>query len=659
MGKTRNGRSNPHRPPKKDVKPRSERRGARSSPSGGDPRRIMLGSRSRNDDIDLMQQFVSQQNFPVMAPDVGLPPLTHASRIDLIAALGLEPTLVAVVDLWARFDIAMTTDWKTQSVERRLVDAIDEPWGRKLAQRISQGDVVIVPRAIAQLVREVLESADTSPTAPGATAGQVAELLMSLNSEHNTNEYSSDGTLDREGIARIQDEIFALDAEQTVARLRDYIPSEVASVLADAPQKLEMVQGNFSDTWDSPWPESPPTRELGRSPAEAFAIANGVGLTDVQRVGQFLVDEIKAGTLRFSRTSLEASGASAEAIEYCVKEMSCPIEDYRDQLSRERQQGSIHQQRFTMTRFPFLRTGTDEIIVLRYQWVVDRFFGQMLYWPTFAGLPGFRFGRDPKSGSKAESFSAGMNFVFERTVGDSLANIVRDSRSATMLITENELQQAWSSRRGGTASACDWVVRAGRICLVIDATNHRLASRLTQGLGDASAYAEDIEETFTNPNEKFEQLAKSIRRLSASGQADFGLAEDTIFLPVIVVPDGGVPNTDSTDLDFQLRSQPHMQEFDGRILAPAILTLTMLQLLEGVAEYFGNNPLFPDAVTALASWRRKCMETTWPIPFDVFIDQIVPARPIPTRILSAASTLAQSLRTPHHGVSGEEAPPTD
>ncbi len=70
-------------------------------------------------------------------------------------------------------------------------------------------------------------------------------------------------------------------------------------------------------------------------------------------------------------------------LEYCFKEMSCPIEDYRDQLSRERQQGSVHQQRFTMTRFPFLLTGADEIIVLRYQWVVDRFFGQMLYWPTF------------------------------------------------------------------------------------------------------------------------------------------------------------------------------------------------------------------------------------------------------------------------------------
>lgn len=79
-----------------------------------------------------------------------------------------------------------------------------------------------------------------------------------------------------------------------------------------------------------------------------------------------------------------------------------------------------------MTRFPFLLTGADEIIVLRYQWVVDRFFGQMLYWPTFAGLPGFRLGRDPKPGSKAESFSAGMNYVFERTVGDSLANIVRN-----------------------------------------------------------------------------------------------------------------------------------------------------------------------------------------------------------------------------------------
>ncbi|WP_457541430.1 hypothetical protein [Williamsia sp. R60] len=592
-----------------------------------------------------MQQMVAEQNFPVMAPDVGLTALTHEARIELIASLDLELTLTSVAELLSSYDIATTTDQQAQRIERRFVDSILEPWGATLAKRVAKGDVLIVPRTVAQLLREVIESANITSSAARPTPGQIAELLMSINSEHNTNEYSEDGTLSADAIARMQTEIFSMDAEQTIAKLRENMTGEVASVLADTPLKPEVAQGNFAATWQRTWPERVTDPALGETPSDTFATANGVELADLQILGQFLLDGIMSRKLRYTRAELATSGASLAAIDYCFDEMSCPIRQYRKDLARDRRQGSVHQQRFTFTRFPFLRAGSgEEIIALRYHWVVDRFFGQMLYWPTFAGLTGFRFGKDPDPGSPAESFSAGMNDVFERTVGDSLANITTNSRSATEVISESQLQAKWSTRRGKTPSACDWVVKAGRYCLVVDATNHHLDAHLAQGLGNVDTYALDMETTFGNPGEKFDQLAKTMRQLFESGSQDFGLPADVVFVPLIVVPDGGVPNTDSTDLDLQLRSRPHMEEFDGHILAPAVLTLTQLQLIEGISEYFGRNPLFPDGIMALVSWRTECMKTIWPAPFDQYIDSIVPARPIPTRILTAASELFASLR---------------
>lgn len=657
--KTRYGRRNPNRPAKsarteKAAPPPAAPAAQQALPSHIDPRVARLGSGDLNADVALMQEIIGEQNFPIMAPDAGLTALTHEARIELIASLDLEPTLTAVAELCSAFDIAMTTDWQTQRIEGQFIDSIDETWGTKLAQRIAKGDVLIVPRAVAQLVREIMESANITSSAARPTSGQIAELLISLNSEQNTNEYSEDGTLSGDAIAQMQTEMFSMNTEQTLAWLRDHMTGEVASVLADAPLKLEIAQGNFVATWQRPWPDRVTDPTLGKTPSDTFATANKVELADLQILGQFLLDGIKTQKLRYTRAELEMSGATPTAISYCLNEMSRPIKQYRKDLARDRRQGSVQQQRFTFTRFPFLRAESgDEIIALRYQWVLDRFFGQMLYWPTFAGLPGFRFGKDPEPGSPAESFSAGINDVFERTVGDSLTNITRDSRSGTEVITECELQAKWSTGRGETPSACDWVVKAGRACLVVDATNHHLDATLAQGLGNADTYALDMETTFGNPGEKFDQLAKTIRRLHESGSDDFGLPEDVVFVPLVVVPDGGVPNIDSTDLDLQLRSQPHLKEFDGHILAPAVLTLTQLQLIEGISEHFGHHPLLPDGIMALASWRTICTGTSWPTPFDQYIDSIVPARPIPTRILNNASELVASLRnrgstTPDH-----------
>jgi len=135
-----------------------------------------------------------------------------------------------------------------------------------------------------------------------------------------------------------------------------------------------------------------------------------------------------------------------------------------------------------MTRFPFLQLDNDTLLLLRYQWGIDRFYGNLLYWSTFADLPGFKMPA-PKSGSAAEAFSDGMNHVFERSIGDVLEILVARSPHADKLIAESELQEAWTTNRQATASACDWVIRAGKACIVIDATNHALDTFLSQGLG--------------------------------------------------------------------------------------------------------------------------------------------------------------------------------
>jgi hypothetical protein len=290
-----------------------------------------------------------------------------------------------------------------------------------------------------------------------------------------------------------------------------------------------------------------------------------------------------------------------------------------------------------MTQFPFLQVAADTVLLLRYQWVIDRFFGSLLYWPTFMGLPSHKR-RQPVSGSAAEAFSQGMNYAFERSVGDSLSCMVNSSAKMKRLVHEAELQAAWTESKSAMASACDWVIPAGQHCFVIDATNHHLDAIVVQGLGSVEDYAADIVQTFSGDDGKFSQVAKTIRRLYTDG-SEFGVSKSAVFVPLVVVPDGGVPNLDTTDLDLQLRSRPHLEEFDGRVLAPAVLTLPDLQLLEGIA---GSPFIRLDVADIVVGWRRACMERRWPIRLHEYLDTL-PVRPIPRRITDAYKELAHTL----------------
>jgi len=98
---------------------------------------------------------------------------------------------------------------------------------------------------------------------------------------------------------------------------------------------------------------------------------------------------------------------------------------------------------------------------------------------------------------------------------------------------------------------------------------------------------------------------------------------------------------DTTDLDFQLRSRPFFEEFDGRILAPAAIPITELQMLEGMAGRLG----FPDPLQTLVQWRYACTRTVWPIRFRDYLDHTLfnPNRPLSRRVLANNEAILERI----------------
>lgn len=144
---------------------------------------------------------------------------------------------------------------------------------------------------------------------------------------------------------------------------------------------------------------------------------------------------------------------------------------------------------------------------MRPVWLLDRLCGSQLYWQTF-----FEFGTEKDQ--RGEQFSLAMNYVFEDSVGYLFRRVAIRARPTITLITESQLQQAWT-RGGQTPSVCDWVLASGKYCLLVDATNHWLDEKAAQGFADTGDYWSDTEDTFVN--KKFLQLKSTMQLLDENG----------------------------------------------------------------------------------------------------------------------------------------------
>jgi hypothetical protein len=369
-----------------------------------------------DDQISKLMQFVKAQPQPIVCGRLGIQPLSDARRRELLADVNLFDALETVARLQARWDVAYTTTQRPDVVEADFLKLGTGEASRRARKRVvTHRDMLVSPRATAQLQREIIEYASTDEAAPPINLNTLVHMLLSITSEQNMHEEFARDVPTGAEAAKIERVVPKMGLEETHEYAKPLIADEIASSLFNLPLKYEIVLSNSYDLWFTPWAPRSKTTGLGATPAEAFKIATGVDLLDVMRLGARIVKRSTARRqVRFTRDELLAHGAARTAIEYLFANMALPLDDYKVELQGDREKGAIGHQRYTLTRFPFLALDDDTFVMLRHQWALDRLCGGQLYFEAWDSL---------NSKALRERFKTAMSDAFEQFVGAILHRI--------------------------------------------------------------------------------------------------------------------------------------------------------------------------------------------------------------------------------------------
>lgn len=593
-------------------------------------RRARVPSTKRSGTPGTLRQvadLMGPQLYPAISEHAGLTPLDHQQRVEFIAQFDPHSALKTLAAIQSRLDVAATTNWSESTVEKELLSAVQLPWARSLSRKVGSTHRLIPPRSMTQLIRETLEAAADRPEARDMSVAEVLELILSITTEQMISGHPLDGVAnpDPAELQRQIAEVAAFTPEQSVLANRRFVMTELSNLQSNAPVKLELIFAYTYDVWFTPWPGRVTDERVGESPAAAFKLANGIDLLDVMVVGQIITERMLCGEHEFTAEEIVSAGASEAAASFAIRNMSYTPEQFSQRLRRDRANGPVVDQRYIFTERPLLRVN-DRIVALRYQWVIDRFFGSQLYWQTF-----FSFGK-PTPKSIAEAFSQAMNYAFERAVGTVLNQIATHSEKITRVATEAEMQEAWSDRSGETPSVCDFLIIAGRALFPIDATNHHLGANLAQGLASIEEFDLDIETAFVN--HKFRQLVSTAKHVLESPLPD--VADDPRFFPFVVVPDNGLSSITTIQFDWRTRATEAFEPLRGLSLAPIPLSISELSLLEGLAEHYSPSR---DIVDLIGAWSGQPM----PLSLRQFVDHLDCVAPIPERMLANQEALVRMI----------------
>lgn len=557
-----------------------------------------------DDEISKIGQFLNAQPQLMVCGHLGLTPLTEEKRRELLAGVNLYDALETVAGLQGHWDVAYTTTGRVDLVDGDFLEGggTGGVCERALNRIVIYGGHLVSPRATAQLQREIIEFASTDAAAPPIDRNALTYLLLSIASEQNMRpEFAGDIPTPAE-IAKMQHDMPKMGLEEMLEYLKTIVPDEVASSLFNQPRKYQMVVSNTFDMWFSAWSPRSKTTGLGATPAEAFKIATGVDLLDVMRLGARIIKRsTDAHQVRFTRDELLADGAAEGAINLLFASMALPLDNYNVKLQEDRDAGAVGHQRYTLTQYPFLAVDDNTFVMLRHQWALDRLCGEQLFFEAWA-----RF----NSGSLANRFKLAMSDAFEQFVGGILHRIFDKSPHLRVIVGEDEMQAAWT-QKGQKPSVCDWMLFGEGHCIVIDATNHAVKREAAQGLATWDEYSAEIEEIFTGG--KFEQLVSTIEAVKKrGGWGDEKTDTRTMFAPLVVVPDAGIPSALLTQFDLVNRGRKAFGHLQPQVYAPGVMQLADVQLLEGLADMaqklakLGNKP---DMLQLIAAWRTAATAT--------------------------------------------------
>jgi hypothetical protein len=580
---------------KADPKPRGTQ--PPWTPGNKPPFGLPVGSPS-DDPISKVMSFLNSQPQLIVCGLVGLDPLTTDARRELLGGVSLYDALETIARLQARWDVAYSTTQGVRDVEADFLGTGGEEGlcERVLNRIIIYGDMLISPRATAQLQREIIEYASADHAAPAIDRNNLVHLLLSITTAQNLNsEFAGDVPTATE-IAKLQHKLPKMGLEETHEYAKPLIQNEIASALFNSPLRLEIVLSNTYDLWFAEWASRSKTKGLGATPAEAFKIATDVELIEVLRLGRRIIKRsTKNQQVRFTRDELLDDGASETTIEYLFANMALKLDNFKAKLQEDRNAGDIGHQRYTLTQYPFLVVDDNTFVTIRHQWALDRLCGGQLYFEAWANL----------SGSTRNRFKTAMNDAFEQFVGGILYRIVDKCPHLLAIIDEPDMQTAWTQKKGEKPSVCDWMILGKDHCVVIDATNHAVKEDAAQGLASWEAYSADIEKIFMDTDHgKYRQLLATIDLVQKhGGWQDRTVDRKTMYAPLVIVPDAGVTNGLLAQFDINVRSVKAFKHLQPQVYAPGIVPLSDLQLLEGLADIGAKGGQNPNMMDLIAKWR--------------------------------------------------------
>lgn len=485
--------------------------------------------------IAQMKEFMQSRPQLIVCGRLGLKPLTAVERRELLSGVDLFDALETVARLQGRWDVAFTTTQRPDLVEAEFLGAGRGEACRRARKRVTQHhDLLISPRATAQLQREVIENASVDKAAAAIDRNTLVHILLSITSEQNTSpEFAGDVPTPDE-IAKLEREIPNMGLAEMLEYAKKLIPDEVASNLYNMPSKYETVLSNTYDLWFAPWAEKSKTTGLGATPAEAFQIGTGVELLDLLRLGHRIIKRSTDNQqVRFTRDDLVADGVSEAAIDYLIDHMALTLQGYREALEADREAGDIAHQRFTFTQYPFIAVDANTIVMIRHQWAMERLCGPTLYHEAWYALC-------TQSSGLGNRFKNAMNDAFEVFVGGILHRTAKKAKGIQKIVDESDMQVAWKEKKDETPSVCDWMLLGEGHCVVIDATNHAVKADAAQGLATFDEYAADIDKIYVES--KFRQLLSTIDLAKKHGGWDGEVVNgDTNYVPLVVMSEPVCP----------------------------------------------------------------------------------------------------------------------
>lgn len=394
-----------------------------------------------------MQRIVEEMHattqLTITARSIGLDPLTEERRLALLAGIDSVEVLIALGEMQAALDAAMRNNSPTLPHEAMRI--VDSQWFEPVRLQLADGHRLATPQAMVRLMREVIEGGE-GPRRGIPDDDALLSLLLSVNDEHDsapewTSRFSTlePSQIDAEMRAMSEDDLEALAHEAAV--------DEAASVLFNAPKLPEYMKCLTHEFWYHPWAERV-GNELGATPADTFREATGISMDEFLLAGDLIMSVLRTGNAHYDLGALRDHGVSAEVVQYIERNMVRDLNEFRAMSQRDRQRGDVRAQRYTFTRFPFLGRGDGKILALRAQWGMDRFFGNA---PEFDVQQGFHEQGQPQ---RAKQFQDAVKHQFEQIVGRIIARIAACTAGFGVVLGEEEMQSAWTEKKGQAPKAC-------------------------------------------------------------------------------------------------------------------------------------------------------------------------------------------------------------